>query len=152
MVLSFFSLKDSQSVEGVSNSEVMEYVTRKFLELTEINAEHNKRQMRESAKLRQKVLEVFKPKGKAPCDSKAVDVDEAASNGVEPVMLDGRNLMDFPVCDGASSFGRLLCAKYFGSEEHCTLMFERLDCKVRRSGGRVPCDPAIEEEFTSMHT
>ena len=93
----------------------MEYVTRKFLELTEINAEHNKKQMRESAKLRQKVLEVFKPKGKAPGDSKEVDVDEAASNDVEPVMLDGRNLMDFPVCDGASSFGRLLGAKYFGS-------------------------------------
>ena len=85
----------------------MEYVTRKFLELTEMNAEHNKKQMRESAKLRQKVVEVFKPKGEATGDSKADDVNEAASNDVEPVMLDGRNLMDFPVCDGASSFGKL---------------------------------------------
>ena len=108
--------------------------------------------MRESAKLRQKVLEVLNSKGKAPGDPKAVDFDEAASNDVEPVMLDGRNLMDFPVCYGVSSFGRLLGAKYIGSEEHCTLMFERLGCKVRRSGGRVPCDPAIEEEFTSMQT
>ena len=130
----------------------MEYVTLKFLELTDIIAEHNKKQMLKSAKLRQKVLEVFEPKGKAPGDSKEVDVHEAASNDVEPVMLDGRHLMDFPVCNGASSFGRLLGAKYFGSEEHCTLIFERLGCKVRRSGGRVPCDPAIEEEFTSMHT
>ena len=103
----------------------MKYVARKFLELTEINAEHNKKQMRESAKLRQKVVEVFKPKGGATGDSKADDVDEAASNDVKPVMLDGENLLDFPVCDGASSFGRLLGAKYFGSEEHCTLMFER---------------------------
>ena len=79
----------------------MEYVTRKFLELTEFSNEHNKKQMRESAKLRQKVLEVFKPKEKVTGVSKADDVDEAASNDVEPVMLDGRNLMEFPICDDA---------------------------------------------------
>ena len=139
-------------MEGVSNREVMDYVTRKFLKLTEISAEHNKKQMQESANLRQKVLEMFKPKGKATGDSKAEDVDEAASNDVEPVMLDGGNLMDFPVSDSASSFDRLLGAKYFRCEEHCTLLFERLGCKVRRSGGRAPCDPAIEEELTIMHT
>ena len=93
--------KGLTSVEDVSNIEVMEYVTRMFLELTEFNNEHNKKQMRESAKLRQKVLEVFKPKGKVTGVSKADDVDEAASNDVEPVMLDGRNLMEFPICDDA---------------------------------------------------
>ena len=52
-------------------------------------------------KIGQKLLEVFKPKGKVTGVSKADDVDEAASNDVEPVMLDGRNLMEFPICDDA---------------------------------------------------
>ena len=115
-----------------------------------MSAEHNRKQMKETARLRQRIIEILKSGGSQDAIvrvSVSNEGQEANENDLDPVM--GRNLMDFPVTDGASTFGRLLGAKMFGSEKNCTLMFERLGCKVRRTGGRVPCDPVLEEKFTS---
>ena len=117
-----------------------------------MSAEHNRKQMKETARLRQRIIEILKSGGSQDADARVSfsnEGQEANENDLEPIMFEGRNLMDFPVTDGASTFGRLLGAKMFGSEKNCTLMFERLGCKVRRTGGRVPCDPVLEEKFTS---
>ena len=117
-----------------------------------MSAEHNRKQMKETARLRQRIIEILKSGGSQDATARGSfsnEGQEASENDVEPVMFEGRNLMNFSVADGASAFGRLLGAKLFGSEKNCTLMFERLGCKVRRTGGRVPCDPVLEEKFTS---
>ena len=117
-----------------------------------MSAEHNRKQMKETARLRHRMIEILKSGGNQDAIawvSVSNEGQEANENDLEPVMFEGRNLMDFPVTDGESTFGRLLGAKMFGSEKNCTLMFERLGCKVRRTGGRVPCDPVLEEKFTS---
>ena len=98
------------------------------------------------------ILEILKPGRSQDAiarNSFSNEGQEAKENELEPVMIEGKNLTDFPSNDGASTFGFLLGAKMFGSEKNCTLMFERLRCKVRRTGGRVLCDPVLEEKFTS---
>ena len=117
-----------------------------------MSAEHNRKQMKETARLKQSIIKILKSGGSQDANARVSFSNEgqqANENDLEPVMFEGRNLMDFPVTDCASTFGRLLGAKKLCSEKNCTLIFERLGGKVRRTGGRVSCDPLSEEKFTS---
>ena len=130
----------------------MEFMYRKFSELSEISPEHNRKQMKETARLGQRIIEILISGGTQDAIARGSfsnEGQEASENDLEPVIFEGRNLLNFSVANGASSFGRLLGAKLFGNGKNCTLMFERLGCKVRRTGGRVPCDPVLKEKIAS---
>ena len=127
----------------------MEFMERKFGELAEINALHVRRQIKETARMRQRVLEVLKSNGFQASASDPVCDNETEEIVSEAVVFGGEDLILLKAIEGPSAFGRLLGSKIFGSEDKCYLMCLRLGPKILRRSGRLPCDSERQNIFFS---
>ena len=149
-----FDSKEKGPVDVVSNQEVMEIMEEKVGELAKLHVQHQRKQMKENARLRQRILETIKStsnKQLAPGGNSSTQVESGSEEFAnEPVWFNDEDLMLLKVTEGPSAFGRLLGAKMFGSEKKCELMKVRLGPKVIRKSGRVLCSAEIQNTFTSM--
>ena len=55
-----FDSKEKSPVHAVSNQEVMEFMEEKVGELAKLHVQHQRKQMKENAGLRQRILETIK--------------------------------------------------------------------------------------------
>ena len=149
-----FDSKEKGPVDVVSNQEVMEFMEEKVGELAKLHLQHQRKQVKDNARLRQRILETIKSnsnKQPGPGGNSSTQVESGSEEfAIEPVWFNDEDLTLLKANEGPSAFGRLLGAKMFGSEKKCELMKVWLGPKVMRKSGRVPCSAEIQNTFTGM--
>ena len=99
--------------------------------------------MKQNHNMKKELVELLKRS-----DEPTTSFKTAIFNKGEPILHNGMNLLDLQPTDGPSSFGRLLAANVFGTEDKCILINQRLGARINRKNSRKRCCSELEKKFT----